>query len=390
MIFNQLTLKGVAKTGKKYVVTDESRPGFSIKVSAAGKGQFYYRYKKHGVRREIPLGVDFEPAMALYQSCRDNTHSESITIPDKVDSDALFAEGWDFPRLSASYLADHVLPNLSRSSEDMYARFLDSLNEYLLAKHPAVYHGRSNGATARKAIKAYLLTLISSRPILCNRSRSCYSSMFKWGFQMDYVTENPVHDMPSAVERAKTVHMVDSELEIFFPVLSAGQNEESTKDALCLILLTMLRSGEVLSIRPDMVNLDKRRLIIPKTKNGRPHLVPLSGPAMIILEKRMQAVGSPSERLFKTSSWGLRQVSRRICARADVTVCGPHDLRRTAATLAASLRVSRHIISKLLNHTASGVTEEHYIMYDLEEERLEALEKLAVELLRLGLPTHYF
>ena len=54
----------------------------------------------------------------------------------------------------------------------------------------------------------------------------------------------------------------------------------------------------------------------------------------------------------------------------------PHDLRRTASTMLASMRVSKEIISALLNHKESGVTS-IYLRYSYDDEKLEAVNKLS-------------
>ena len=51
----------------------------------------------------------------------------------------------------------------------------------------------------------------------------------------------------------------------------------------------------------------------------------------------------------------------------------PHDLRRTMTTKLRELRIPLHVCSRLLNHAERGVTSEHYDMYDMLEEKTQAM-----------------
>lgn len=55
------------------------------------------------------------------------------------------------------------------------------------------------------------------------------------------------------------------------------------RGALWLYLLTGLRKSELLTARWADVDLDRRELRLPNTKADRPHIVPLSEPALEVL-----------------------------------------------------------------------------------------------------------
>ena len=129
MIFNELTLKALPRTGKKCVITDESRPGFAVKVNIGGSKGFYYRFKKFNKRREVDLGKDFTQALAVYHACLENT-KDVITVQDKVDVDALFIGDCDFLKLSEAWLKSHVDSYLSTHSQKQYRAMLEQLFAY--------------------------------------------------------------------------------------------------------------------------------------------------------------------------------------------------------------------------------------------------------------------
>src|SRR5207245_103625 len=120
-----------------------------------------------------------------------------------------------------------------------------------------------------------------------------------------------------------------------------------------------------------------------RAKNGLAHRVPLSQPAVTILRGlREQANGSPWT--FPSASASghqevLHKATGRVRERSGVDFV-PHDLRRTVATfLTSELGVSRLVVSKLLNHTETGVTKV-YDRASYDREKQAALNAWAAKL----------
>lgn len=384
MIFNEFTLQGVVTTGKRYMLTDDSRPGFVVKVSPFGTAQFYHRRKEHTVQKEIALGKTFSKALADYTYYHQATVAAAITKAAYVAPGELFYPGHTVASLCQQYMKHYVLPRLARCTEKNYTYFLDILQEHLAGHEIA--HGRGTVDSARVLIKQLLRdTRDADKPVLCNRMKSCYSSMFKWGVEEDIVTDNPMYGMPTAKERPKSRRFNDDELRLYLHTLDSGEFNPSTVMALKLILLTGCRPGEIISIRNnEAIDTKEGRLTIPVTKNGLPHLVALSTTAQSLLMARQSAV-KEGKLLFPTSVWGLRQVSRRSADRAKVTLCTSHDLRRTFATMCGSLGITLFMIEKLLNHSPTSVTAQHYALFEHEAEKRAACEIVAKHLVSLGL-----
>ena len=131
-----------------------------------------------------------------------------------------------------------------------------------------------------------------------------------------------------------------------------------------LLLLTGQRAAEIGSLRWDEVKDDRIELPGQRTKNKRPHTVPLSDPAKAILDRfrkvgRVHVFGRDDAAGFR--GWGVskQRLDERIAkAGAPLTAWVVHDLRRTAATRMAELGVQPHIVEAVLNHVSghkSGV-----------------------------------
>lgn len=139
-----------------------------------------------------------------------------------------------------------------------------------------------------------------------------------------------------------------------------------------LLLLTAQRREEVAGMLWSELDLEAGlwRIGAARTKNGRPHEVPLSSQAVAILQgvnlrPGRDRVFGAGEGAFSGWSQGKTKLDGRLLKRlkhSDPAATLPawrlHDLRRTAATGMADLGVLPHVIEAVLNHISghkSGV-----------------------------------
>lgn len=155
-----------------------------------------------------------------------------------------------------------------------------------------------------------------------------------------------------------------------------------------MLLLTAQRRGEVAAMRWEEVDMEAGTWLLPAsaTKAERAHLVPLSAPALAVLE----SVPRIGEYVFTTGTGPISGFAKAK-TRLDryLAAGGPplvpwrlHDLRRTVATEMGRLGVSVEIIGRVLNHAPQGVTREHYALFDYAPEKRSALDRWAAELMR--------
>jgi len=175
-----------------------------------------------------------------------------------------------------------------------------------------------------------------------------------------------------------------------------------------LLLLTGQRRNEVAGMRWSEIDFDAREWIIPghRSKNGKPHLIPLSVPVLNIFESVPRFDGP---HVFTTTS-GMRPVSGFSKAKAqldrlmlqvmknDRTMRGKkteldvdmepwrfHDLRRTCRTGMAALGVPEIVCEKVLNHQPA-ILVKTYNVHAYNAEKRGALERWAQEAMHLARP----
>jgi integrase len=161
------------------------------------------------------------------------------------------------------------------------------------------------------------------------------------------------------VERRKRV-LTRDELARLLPILRSSSRPYAA--ALRFMLMTLARRQEAALARWRDVNLEARTWTIPETKNGEPHVVPLSRQAIDLLRSRCPSDNAgnpypgPNAPVFATSSGaplGDWDRETKVLQQASGTEGWTrHDLRRTGATMLGEMGELPDIIEAALNHVS--------------------------------------
>jgi integrase len=219
-------------------------------------------------------------------------------------------------------------------------------------------------------------------PIAANRVLAAVRKFFNWCVARDILAASPCAGVkPPTAERSRDRVLTDDELRL---VWAAAEKLGGTFGPLVkLLALTGQRRDEVARIKFEEINFDARLWTLPpaRTKNNQPHEVPLSKPALAVLQRLPRTVESP---FVLTTNGGASPASgysknkRRLDALlpADMPSWRLHDLRRTAASGMARLGINLPVIEKVLNHASGsfagivGVYQRH----SFADEKRHALE----------------
>jgi integrase len=210
--------------------------------------------------------------------------------------------------------------------------------------------------------------------------RRAASGLFNWAAEAgrEYVTASPCVNLPKLpAEMHRTRVLSEEEIRIFWRGLDRDDMpwDRKTRLALKFELVTMLRSAELRPAhRDELLDLDAEypRFDIPakRVKKRRVIQQPLSDLAVEIIREAMAREGQ--QFVFESPVYEGQPIHRTAMATAlrgtkdetnkdktkTVGICEllglkkftPHDLRRTAATLAGELGYSDAVIAKCLDH----------------------------------------
>ena len=246
--------------------------------------------------------------------------------------------------------------------------------------------------------------------------RKAVSGLFNWAAEAgrDYVTASPCVNLPKLdPEHPRTRVLSEEEVRIFWHGLDRADLpwDRKTRLALRFELTTMLRSGELLAAhRNELFDLDgdNPRFDVPlkRVKKRRVIQQPLSDLAVEIVQEALEdgkehVFASPlgdqpmNRKVMATALRGTKVKGKvkspGICALLGLKPFTPHDLRRTAATLAGDLGFDDSWIAKCLDHAVTkkgdaivpSVTGKVYNHSKRMKEKRAVLDGVAAELRRI-------
>jgi integrase len=353
---------------------------------------------------------------------RDRAQGRDVAADRRAQRHRLRAENNErtanaFSSLARLFIEEYARPKTRRWSET--ARLLGLKPDDLQAiaggladrwadKSVREIDGNDIYAVVDQARRIGVPGIVPRRPGLSDaRPRAVFSALsafFGWLVEHRKVTQNPcgfVHrpNAPAARERTLTC----DEVRWFW--LACAALGEPFDHLLKLLLLTGARRGEVTGMLRSELSADYATWTLPgsRTKNKKPHVVPLPPIAREILAGR----STKGDLLFTTMGTtpvsGWSKLKRRLDAtmiaiarqeRDRAVIIPPwrlHDLRRTAATGMAEIGIAPHIVEAVLNHVSgvkAGVagTYNRAAYAPEKKEALECWAKHVVGLTTLPLP----
>ena len=150
--------------------------------------------------------------------------------------------------------------------------------------------------------------------------------------------------------------------------------------AVRILMLTGQRVEEMARLHVDQWDAEERILDWSKTKNGKPHSLPVPDLAADLLESI-----KPNEHgwFFPSAMDPTRPVSAgtlyafmwRQRGRGVIPVVTNRDLRRTWKTLAGKAGIPKEIRDRLQNHTLQDVSSKHYDRWQYMPEKRKGMKK---------------
>ena len=279
-------------------------------------------------------------------------------------------------------------------------RSADEIQRVLEREIGKAWRGRPVASITKPDIH-HVLDAIMDRgsSVIANRTLAHLKTMFNWAKSRGIIMQSPADNIEKPGEEiARERAPDDSELaEIWH---AAAKLEWPFEPAVKLLILTGQRREEVGQMRWTELKLSEGIWTLPatRTKNGQPHDIHLSPPAITII-RTLRPMGD-CDLVFTTngetpiSGWSKAKrrldeeiaAARRTRARehgdnADTVKNMPewriHDLRRSVATGLSNLGVAPIVADRILNHVPRKQKGQVMFVYNRAEytrERREALE----------------
>jgi integrase len=358
--------------------------GFGVRVTSGGAKSFVLNYRHQG--REYRYTIGQYPDWSALRAVREARElRQRIDRGDNPMQDRAPRGPTEAPKTVAEVLEDFITRHVGGLRT---ARSVESALRRLAMPtigHLGIYDVR------RRHIAAMLDRIEDENgAVQADRLLGYVRKAFNWYATRDDEFTSPIiagMARTRAEERARERVLSDDEIRLLWPVFEKAGTFGAV---LKLLLLTGQRRREIADMQWREIDTDGA-LQIPaiRYKTKRPHSVPLSKAALAIInsQPRTHDVVFPSGVGTPISDYSK---SKHKVDRAITTTNGGkplpnwtlHDLRRTAKTLMARAGVRPDISERVLGHAIGGV-EAVYDRHSYENEKREALEKLAAMVERI-------
>jgi integrase len=344
--------------GRRVLHWDELQRGLGLVVHPTGRRVFKVVYQHRGRSRwfhigDASIGIAGARRLAariLYQVAEGRDPAGERQADRRAGT---FGE-----------LADRYVAEWSKRRNKSWRQADALVRRHLLPRWGHVRAKEITRADVRGAIGAI------KAPIVANQTLAAASAIFSWAVNQEIVPFNPCRGIESNPTASRARILSDGEIKTLWP---------SFDPALRLILLTGQRPGEVAHMRrQDVVDgfwhlPGAPAAAWPGTKNARDHRVPLSEPALALIDDHI------AERKRRRSQDLLRQ----LCAEHGIEPVRPHDLRRTCLTVITRLGFSRDAMDRISNHK-DGRVRDVYDRHGYEREDAGIMDAVARHLLRVA------
>lgn len=375
-------VKPIGEGDKDY--PDRVVRGLRLRVFASGIKGWAFRYAASDRHARLSLGT--YPAISLAHARTKALEARAALDVGRDPSNAAGADpGMTVADLFASYLAKHVRPNL-RTAAEIERRF----NRNILS---ILGHVRLGDLHKRDINRVVDPILGRGRPVEASHCFEDLRALVRWGVRRGDLDHNITDGMRKPHQsQPRERALSDEEMRILWNRLpEVFKRSKNVQRILQLCLITGQRVGEVAGLPRAELDLKSRVWNLPaaRTKNKRPHTVPLSELALLVIT---DAIGDAdgSSFVFPEGEGALspvvvaRTLGRALVPNADqphgrlgIAYFTTHDLRRTALTAMAKLGTAPITIAHVANHRSvakAGPTLGIYVQHDYEDEKRAALE----------------
>lgn len=233
-------------------------------------------------------------------------------------------------------------------------------------------------------IKSFLMVLsekdLDKKTIA--RKLAAIRSTFKYAFQNDFITENPLSFISNPKSNRKLPEVVSTNLilEIYKFVEESDENPELVKVVFELLYGCALRVSELCDLKYSSIDLDKSQVRV-LGKGNKVRIIPIGEKSLLILNEYLDKypVKSFDDYLIRTKKNDKlyprlvhRMINKYLSKVSDIKKKSPHILRHSAATHMLDNGADLRAVKEILGHENLSTTQ---IYTHVSIERLKSTYK---------------
>ena len=228
---------------------------------------------------------------------------------------------------------------------------------------------------------------------MADHVRSYIRSAYSWGLKSEHdyrstaarrfrLVYNPAAGIPTEPKNVGTRWLDEDEFLRLYRWLECPDTpvHPPYARAVRILLLTGQRVEEIARLHVDQWDAKERIIDWSKTKNGKPHAIPVPKIAADLIEEIkpnehgwfFPSAKDPSKPVSHGTLYSFmwRQREREV-----IPVVTNRDLRRTWKTLAGKAGLSKEIRDRIQNHTLQDVSSKHYDRWNYMAEKRAGMAK---------------
>lgn len=292
-----------------------------------------------------------------YELEREAKESLSSEIPDRPFRDALerYRDTVSIKKRGSKFEIRRIDRWLGNGQDQADPLCFIGLSD-LQSKHFAEWRDR-------RLLEVAVGTVLREWTVLSSICNTCAK---EWG----WLKANPMTNVKRPKEpEARTRRLLPGEFEQLMVAtqydidIPPESKSERIGAAIVFAIETAMRAGEICGITWEDVNLERRTVHLPKTKNGNPRTVPLSTTAVKVLEQ-LRTLEDCQRKAFNLKSDSLDVNFRKIRNKCLIDDLHFHDLRREALTRLAK-KVDVLNLAKISGHTDLRILQKVYYAPDM-------------------------
>jgi len=384
----QLSHFGISNAAPKatpYRLSDGG--GLALQVQPSGGKFWRFRYRFAGVEKILALGSYPATSLADARSKRDEARKlleagKDPSVQKKLDKIAAATAARNtFGLIAAEYVANLIANDASSASVEK--------NRWLLENLAAPIANRPIAEITPAEILDLLKRIEKSgRRESAHRLRGVIGAVFRLAVVTLRAAHDPTFALRGALLRPKVEHRAaiidEKKLGALMLTIDVYDGWPTLTAAMKFLALTCARPGEVRAARRSEVNFEKAVWRIPaeRTKMRRPHDVPLSRQALVVL-KDIWPLSEGSDLIFPSirsnrtplSENAMNAALRRMGYGADEMTA--HGFRSTVSTILNERGHRPEVIEAILGHQDKNEIRRIYNRANYWSERVALMQTWA-------------
>jgi integrase len=354
---------------------DQQFPGLVLRVSSRRKS-WNYIFRLHGKQRRMTL--DLYPAMSVAEAHDAWRKARDLVQAGRDPAEIETRAATDFASVFEEWMERDQGKNRSR---EVVRR---SVTNHALSHWQ---HRPISEIGRRDVLDVIDAVADQGKPIAARRLHAYLHRLFTWSVGRGIIEINPLANVDRPAQENRRERVL-SDLELVKVWNGSERLGWPYGPAFQLLILTGARREEIGQLRWSEIEDNSIKLSGARTKNGEPHVIPLSTAARALLGRLASMAGSDFVFTFSghvpISGWS--KTKRDLDDLAGIT--DPwitHDLRRTCATGLQKLGTALQVTEAILGHTAgsrAGIVG-IYQRYSYDAEKRAALEAWGAHVMAL-------